>query len=375
MLKLSTPNIIGAVRHEVDRVLRSGDLTQGRETEAFEAELASFLGVGEVVTVSSGTAALHVACVAAGLGSGDAVLVPDFTFPATANAVAWSGARPVPLDVDPSTYTMRVELVERIILEWSGDDDVRAILPVHEFGCPAEMTALSALAERWGLVIIEDAACALGASWRGRRLGGLGAAGCFSFHPRKTLTTGEGGAIATDDRKLAARARRLRDHGRERDGGTVRFVTCGLNYRLTGFQAAMGRAQLPHLDHWIERRRELRLLYDEALAPLVDRYGLRLPGEREGHSWQTYMVILPAGVDRGAVRAILAGHGIETGAGAQCVSKEPSFADVSPCTAGVHVAAELAEQGLALPFCEQYAEAEVARVAAALAEALQIGVS
>lgn len=374
MLRLSLPHIDAAAIAAVGEVLRSGQLVHGAQGDAFEAELQQWLGVKHAVLVSSGTAALHLALLALDIGPGDAVLVPDFTFPATANVVLLSGATPVLVDVDVRSYCVTPAALEAAIAAWCGPQRLRALMPVHEFGQPVDIAAVRAIAQRHGLRVVEDAACAIGASvggsMGGKKVGTMGDIGCFSLHPRKTLTTGEGGILATNDDALARRLRRLRSHGMERGAAGVTFHEAGLNYRLTDFQAALGRAQLPHLAGWIEARRALAKAYREALAPLERAGRLTLPADHPGHSWQTFMVVLADGIDRGAEIRALAGQGIEANLGAQCVSAQPAFAACVPA-GGSPVAQRLFRQGLALPFCEQYGAAEVARVAAALASVLE----
>ena len=366
MLRLSLPHVDDDAIAAAVAVLRSGQLVHGAEGNAFEAELAAYLGVREAVVVASGTAALHLALVVLDVGPGDAVLVPDFTFPATGNVVRLVGARPVLVDVDPATYCITPEGIEAAISAFHGPERLRAVMPVHEFGQPAAIDAIVALSARHGLAVVEDAACAIGATLQGRKLGTFGEIGCFSLHPRKTLTTGEGGVLTTDDAVLARRLRRLRSHGIERDASGMHFVEAGYNLRLTDIQSALGRAQLPKLDGWIASRRALAEAYREALAPLVDAGRLTLPARAEGHSWQTFMTVLADGIDRAAVIRALAAQGIEANLGAQCLSVLPPF---EGCGGGP-VAARLFRQGLALPFCEQYGPGEVSRVAQALASAL-----
>jgi perosamine synthetase len=367
MLRLSLPNIDDAAIAVVAEVLRSGQLVQGTQVAAFEAELQQWLGCRHAVLVSSGTAALHLALLAGGIGPGDAVLVPDFTFPATGNAVRLVGALPVLVDVDPASYCVTAAALEAALDAWRGPQRLRAVMPVHEFGHPVDMASLHALAQRRGLFVVEDAACAIGARAGERLAGTLGDVGCLSLHPRKTLTTGEGGVLLTDTDALAARLRRLRNHGMERTAQGLVFHEAGYNLRLTDFQAALGRAQLPRLSQWIAQRRTLALAYRQALAPLVARGVLTLPAEHPGHSWQTFMVVLANGVNRAALARRLADDGIEVNLGAQCLSALPSFQDVAVASP---VALRLYAQGLALPFCERYGTDEVARVVAALGVAL-----
>jgi dTDP-4-amino-4,6-dideoxygalactose transaminase len=370
MLRLSVPHVDEAAIAAVGAVLRGGQLVHGAQGQAFEAELQAWLGCRHAVLVSSGTAALHLALLALGIGRGDAVLVPDFTFPATANVVALTGARPVLLDVDARSYCVTPAALEAAIAAWRGPETLRAVMPVHEFGHPVDMVAMRTLAQAHGLRVVEDAACAIGANDAGALVGSVGDIGCFSLHPRKTLTTGEGGILTTQDDALAQHLRRLRSHGMERGPAGIAFREAGFNYRLTDFQAALGRAQLPHLAGWIAARRALARAYRSALAPLELAGRLVLPADHAGHSWQTFMVALAEGIDRPAVIGALADQGIETNLGAQCVSDQPSFAAYRPAD-GSPNARRLYRQGLALPFCEQYGAAEVARVTDALGAALE----
>lgn len=363
MIRLSVPNIGDDEVMAVERILRSGQLVHGEENERFETELSAYLGAPEVVVVSSGTAALHVALAALGIGPGDAVIVPDFTFPATANVVELLGARPVFVDVEPGTYCLSVEGVRRAIADWSGPQSLKALMPVHEFGAPADMTPLMALAAQHGLHVIEDAACALGATIQGKRAGTLGVAGCFSFHPRKALTTGEGGAVVTSDPDLAKRLRLLRNHGIERGPMGTSFAMAGFNYRMTNFQAALGRVQLRKFDGWLSARRTLKDVYLEALGDIP---GFSLPADLPGHSWQTFMGVLDASLDRGRVIERLKAAGIEANLGAQSVWSQPYYRDRYGPVSESWTSVRLFRQGLALPFCETMSPEQLRLVAATL---------
>ncbi|CAN7342450.1 DegT/DnrJ/EryC1/StrS family aminotransferase [Aquipseudomonas alcaligenes] len=367
MLKLSQPNIDDAAIAAVADVLRSGQLVHGQECEAFERELAEYLGCGDVILVSSGTSALHVALMALDIGEGDAVIVPDFTFPATANVVALTGARPVIVDVLPGTYTLDSEALESLVTGWKGPERLRAIMPVHEFGHPAHMTAINRIAKAHGLAVIEDAACALGATYAGNKAGNLADIGCFSFHPRKTLTTGEGGAIATPHPELAVRMRRLRNHGMERTPTGMQFFEPATNYRLTNFQAALGRRQLPNLDEWIGIRRSLVKTYLDGLAPLVERGLVTCPLWNEGHSWQTFMVVLSPTFVRSEVVAALREHGVESNLGAQSLSAIGIYGDQPRESV---VGPQLYASGLALPLYERMSTDDVQAVCTALSAVL-----
>lgn len=362
MLRLSTPSIDESVIEAVNAVLRSGQLVYGVQGQRFEAELQDFLGVRHAIVVSSGTAALHLALVALGIGPGDAVLIPDFTFPATGNVVRLVGARPVLVDVDPSTYCVTPESVAAAIDAWRGPEVLRAFIPVHEFGHPADMRALLPLARHHGLKVVEDAACAIGATERGKACGTQGDIGCWSLHPRKTLTTGEGGILSTDDDALAAKLRLLRNHGMVRQPQGIQFDEPGYNLRLTDIQSAMGLAQFPHLPRWINQRRALAAEYRQALEPMVAAGLMTLPTNHVGHSWQTFMIVLRANIDRATLMRDLAQEGVETNLGAQCLSMQRAFEDIRPIPATVH-ASHLFKHGLALPFCESYGPQQVVQVA------------
>ncbi len=367
MYKLSQPNISDELIHAVTRILRSGQLVQGSECAAFERELAAFIGCKEVVLVSSGTAALYLAVKSLGIGPGDAVLLPDFTFPATANAVVAAGARVVLVDVERESYTINTRLLEQTIKTWCGKEKLRAILPVHEFGCPANLSEIFRIADSFQLKVIEDAACALGATVEGQRIGSEGNLACFSFHPRKTLTTGEGGAISTNSVELATRLRCLRNHGIERSVDQVKFIESSLNYRLTDFQAAMGRTQLPSLPEWIERRHALVLAYAQGLARLQMQGSVFCPNKVAGHSWQTYMIILSEKFLRSEVIECLRAEGVESNLGAQSLFEINLYGEQPhpPKTGPM-----LYRQGLALPLHEQMTEEDVALICQILEKVL-----
>ena len=315
MIRLSVPSIADEECAAVERILRSGQLVHGEECELFERELADYIGCKDAVVVSSGTAALHLALLALGVGPGDAVLVPDFTFPATVNSVEMVGARPILVDVDLFTYNIVPDNIRRAITEWHGPEKIRAIMPVHEFGCPADMTSIMRIAKEFDLLVIEDAACGLGAIHNGQKVGTFGQAGCFSFHPRKAITTGEGGAIATNDTQLSAKLRVWRNHGIQRNDNGMDFVLPGFNYRMTNIQAALGRVQLLKFDNWLMERSKLQKKYIKNL--ISDK--VRLPEEVNGHAWQTFMIRLDNSCDRDRIISVLRERGIETNIGANAL--------------------------------------------------------
>lgn len=370
MIRLAEPRFEEADLEAVCRVLRSGRLVQGEQVGQFEEGVAAYTGAPHVAAVSSGTAALHVSLLAMGIAPGDAVFVPAFTFPATANVVELVGARPVLVDVDPATYCVTPAALGQAVESWPGPEKPRAVIPVHEFGAPCEMDELCVVAKGRGLAVVEDAACALGTRWNGRHVGTFGDLGCFSWHPRKAITTGEGGAVTTGDPDLHRRVCLLRNHGQERRAdGSVDFVLPGLNCRLTEFQAVLGAAQLARFPAELEIRRGLARHYLQELRGVP---GLRLPRPVSGHAWQTFLVVLPEGTDRGAVIRALAAAGIEANLGAQALHRLAYYRErYGYRREDYPVAAELFERGLALPLHASVSEADASHVARSLREALQ----
>ncbi len=341
---LARPSVGEAELDEVRAVLESGILTQGPKVSELERMVADLVGTPHALATTSATTALHLSLVAAGIGRGDEVLVPDFTFPATANVVVQQGATPVLVDVDLETFAIDPDDLERRVTPRS-----RAVMPVHPFGLPADMDAVMAIAERHGLAVIEDAACSLGATVGGRQTGGIGLAGCFSFHPRKSITTGEGGMITTSDDGLAGRIRLLRSHGGVRERGRFRFEAAGFNYRMSDILAAVGVAQLRGLNDHLAGRRRVAGWYDERLAG-VD--GVRLPITPDGrtHTYQSYVVLLDEPIDRDAIIVALAADGIESTIGTYALHAEPFFARTLDLRAGDRPASWRAVRGtLALP--------------------------
>ncbi len=369
MIRLCVPQLGEEECAAVARVLKSGQLIQGAECLALETKLAGYLDVGHVVVVSSGTAALHMALLALDIRQGDAVLVPDFTFPATANVVELAGAKTVLVDVEKDSYCISGRTLRKAVREWNGPEKLKAIMPVHEFGYPADMDEIGAIAREHNLLVIEDAACALGSEHNGKKIGTFGSAGCFSFHPRKALTTGEGGAISTNDGALAERLRTLRNHGIVYHEGKVGFPHVGLNYRLTDFQAAIGSVQFAKYPAMLQERLELKNKYDQLLATLP----VTLPAGNKGHIWQTYMILLPSAVNRDNVIKELKNKGIETNLGAHALHCLDYYQSVYPeqCQGAAGNNAEiLYKQGLALPLYPGLTDGELAKISAVLAEIL-----
>jgi perosamine synthetase len=283
-------------RKAVLEPLESGWVVQGPRVAEFEKCFAEFSGAKFAIATSSCTAALHLSLSALGIGPGDEVLLPSFTFVATANAVEYTGAQPVFCDIDLTTFNIDVAEIERRITQRT-----KAILPVHLFGLSAPMAPIQEIAEQHGLRIIEDAACGFGTFYRGKHVGNFGTTGCFSFHPRKAITTGEGGMITTNDPELMATFKSLRDHGALKSdlvrhvdlGGSLlpEFTRLGYNYRLTDLQAALGVAQMKVAKEILRARRRRAGRYDDLLK---DERGLNLPEAPPDcvHSYQSYVCLL-----------------------------------------------------------------------------------
>lgn len=257
MIVISRPSLGPAEYEAVDTVLRSGMLAAGPKVVEFEEAFADFIGVEHAVAVGSGTAALHVGLLAADIGPGDEVIVPSFTFAATANAVALTGATPVFIDIDPESYNITADLVREAITP-----DTKAVMPVHLYGLAAPLDELKQVCDEHGLMMFEDAAQAHGSQWRGVKAGSVGAFGAFSFYPTKNMTTGEGGMITTGDGDLAERARWVRNQGMSQ---RYTHEVIGLNERMTSIEAAIGLVQLGRLPEFTRARRRNAAFYDENL--------------------------------------------------------------------------------------------------------------
>jgi perosamine synthetase len=329
VIRLARPDVGAEEAAAVAEVLDSGLLTMGPKVAEFESELARACERPHAVAVSSGTAALHLAVLALGIGEGDEVLVPAYTFPATANVVALAGARPVLVDVDPETMNLDPAQVETAVTKRT-----RAVIAVHLFGRPLDWEALEAAVPP-PVALIEDAAGALGARWRNRPCGGLGVVGCLSFHPRKIVTTGEGGAVISPDEELADAVRRLRHHGIE-PRGDFEIRVPGLNYRIPDLLCAVGIPQLRRLPMLLEARRRVAEGYAERLQAIAE-----LPSAAEGdaHGWQAYVVRIDR---RDKVMAALREQGIEAQIGTYAVppptairapspAPTPATSEPSPC--------------------------------------------
>ena len=344
------------VAADVEAILRSGQLTSGPYVAAFEAQIAAAVGVEHAVTTTSATTALHLALAAVGVLPGDEVLVSDFTFPASGNVIVQLGAIPVLVDSEPDRFVLDLDDAKSKVTART-----RAIMPVDPFGQPAPMTAVVELANAHDLAVVEDAACALGSSIDGKACGSWPGAGCFSFHPRKVVTTGEGGAVATNDAALAARLRLLRNHGGEPGGVGQNFVENGFNYRLGEIPAALGSAQLRRLDEIIGDRRRAAACYSRALDGVV---GVTVPHPAENELWthQSFVVMLDDAIDRDGVQRALGAREIETTLGTYAMHAHPSFARFGYSPGDLPNAWRYQQQSLTLPLPPRLTEADVERV-------------
>jgi dTDP-4-amino-4,6-dideoxygalactose transaminase len=349
-----------AVVEAVTRVVDTQKFILGPEVERFEAEAAAYLGARHAIGVTSGTDALLVAMMALDLGPGDEVIVPTYSFFATAGCVSRTGATPVLVDIDPVTYNLDVEAVRRAVTPRT-----RAIVPVHLYGQAAEMDALMALAAEHGLTVIEDAAQALGATYGGRALGTIGHFGCFSFYPSKNLgAAGDAGLVTVNDDDLAARVRLLRVHGAQR---TYHHEKVGGNFRMAAVQAAVLGVKLPHLDAWTEGRRRNADRYRALFASVAPGAPVSLPVERPGrrHIYNQFVIRAER---RDGLRDHLRAHGVG------CEIYYPVPFHLQPCFAYLGVPAgalpvseRAAAETLALPIYSELTEAQQAYVVETIA--------
>ncbi|HET7737316.1 MAG TPA: DegT/DnrJ/EryC1/StrS family aminotransferase [Tepidiformaceae bacterium] len=333
MIPITRPVIGEAEEAAVAEVLRSGWLSQGTRVQAFEAAIADYVGAKHAIATSSCTTALHLALIAAGVQPGDEVVCPSFSFVATANAIHHAGATPVFVDIDPRTYNVDVAKREAAITPRT-----RAIMPVDQVGLAADIPAVTEIARRHNLAVVEDAAPALGATLPAGRIGSLADFTCFSFHPRKSITTGEGGVITTDNDDAAARLRVLRSHGASTSDlarhhsnplDFEEYRELGYNYRLTDLQAAVGVVQVGRLESILTERRRLAARYDLLLA---NAPAVSTPFEPVGyrHTYQSYCIRLAAAAQRPTVMSALAAKGIASRRGVMATHLEPLYRDRYP---------------------------------------------
>ncbi|RMG43471.1 MAG: DegT/DnrJ/EryC1/StrS family aminotransferase [Methanobacteriota archaeon] len=356
MIPIVKPSIDEGDIARAVHVLRSGNLVQGKYVQELENCIADYIGVPYAVAVSSGTAGLHLCLVCLGVGVGDEVIVPAFSFVATANVVELVGATPVFVDIDPNTCNIDAGLIEEKI-----NNRTKAIIVVHEFGRPADMNTIMRIAEREKIPVIEDAACALGSEWEGRKVGAIATAGMFSFHPRKVVTSGEGGVVVTNNSELACRMKSLRNHGLTSTKEGVKLSCAGFNYRLTDFQAAMLLGQIERLEEALELRSEIASYYGEELSDLP----IKTPpmGDKDKIAWQSYHVILRKEEEQNKFFSYLKRNGIESNIGAQCIPMQDFYRNKYGYCPGDYAGAETAyKRGAVLPIYEKLAKEDLEKV-------------
>jgi dTDP-4-amino-4,6-dideoxygalactose transaminase len=352
-----------SIKPEIDaaiaRVLDSCQFVLGPEVAAFEQEFAAYCGAAECIALNSGSSALHLALLAAGVGPGDEVITVPFTFVASVAAVIYTGARPVLVDIDPRSFTLDPAAIEAAITPHT-----KAILPVHLYGQPADMAPIMEIAKRHGLVVIEDAAQAHGAKYKGRPVGSIGDMGCFSFYPGKNLGAyGEGGAVTTSSPEYARTIRMLRDWGQDRK---YHHLLRGFNYRMEGFQGAILRVKLGHLERWTEARREVVRQYNDLLSDSGVITPAEMPWAR--HVYHVYTLRTD---DRDGLQAALQAEGIQTGIHYPVPAHlQPAYADLGYGRGAFPRSEKASEQVLSLPLYPELSSLAVAEVAGAVKRAV-----
>jgi perosamine synthetase len=354
MFRLSKPSISSQEIQAVTKVLKSGFLVQGSHVAQFEQAICRYLDVDYAVAVNSGTSALHLALLVLEIGPGDEVIIPDYTFPATANVIALTGARPVVVDIEPKTLNIDPAQIESRITK-----KTKAIMPVHIFGQSAEMDPILAMARKYKLKVIEDAACALGAIYKKRLCGTMGDVGCFSFHPRKVITTGEGGIIVTRHKKLADQLKILRNHGMIYQDNKVDFACPGFNYRMTEIGGAIGLVQMKKLNRVILNHQKIAKLYIKNLSDCPE---VTLPHVESfnNHVFQSFAILLKDARRRDQLIAFLKQRNIESNFGTYALHQLRFYKEQYRLNkASFPVAEDISKRAVALPLFEGLAEPQI----------------
>lgn len=356
-LKAQYLSIKGEIDTAVLDVLESTQFVLGHEVTTLEEEFADYCQADSGIAVNTGTSALHLALLAAGIGSGDEVITVPFTFVATVAAIGYTGATPVFVDIDPVSYTIDVTQIEKAITERT-----KAILPVHLYGQPADMEPILEIAQRHGLTVVEDAAQAHGAEYKGRRVGSIGDIGCFSFYPGKNLgACGEGGMVVTNNPEYAGTMRMLRDWGQER---RYHHVLKGYNYRMDGIQGAILRVKLRYIEAWTEARRSHAAQYDALLADA----GIKTPTTMP-YSQHVYHIYAVRAAQRDVLQQKLREQDIQTGIHYPIpVHLQPAYADLGYRAGDFPNAESAAGEVLSLPMFAELSTAQLKTVSAAVSE-------
>ena len=355
-LKAQYRTIQSEIREAIDRVLESSQFVLGSEVAAFEEEFAAYCGAKHGIAVSSGTSALHLAMLAAGVGPGDEVITVPFTFVASVAAITYTGAQPVFVDIDPKSYTMNASQIERAISK-----KTKAILPVHLYGQPADMDPIMEIAKRHKLAVIEDAAQAHGAKYKGKRVGVIGELGCFSFYPSKNLGAyGEGGIVVTNNPEHARSIRMLRSWGEEK---RYYHEIRGFNARMEGFQGAILRVKLRHLEKWNNARRNHAARYNE----LLRESGVQTPAEMP-YAEHVYHVYAIRARQRELVQKSLADAGIQSATHyPEPVHLMKPYADLGYHAGQFSESEQMAKEELSLPMYPELREEDIAKISSVIA--------
>jgi dTDP-4-amino-4,6-dideoxygalactose transaminase len=354
IIPLCKPDIRQNDIENVIRVIKSGMLVQGKEVQALEGSVSAITGTKYCSAVSNGTASLQLALLALGIGKGDKVIVPAFSYIATANVVELVGAECVFVDIEIDSFNIDYKSIENIV-----DDDIKAIIPVHEFGLCANMPKITEISNKYDLFVIEDAACALGAAINGKKAGSFGHFGSFSLHPRKAVTSGEGGLLVTDHESLLLEIQKLRNHGIMPNTNPSDFVIPGFNYRLTDIQASLVNSQLERFDETLEKKHKYAQIYlNKIVNPLI-----KLPTVPTGytHTWQTFHIMLDSEQLRDELSSYLKENGVLTNYGAQCIPYMSYFQNKYrlPVKESFPNAYKAYKCGLALPLYEGLTEGDI----------------
>ena len=356
---------IGDLEDDIKDILETGILTSGKYVAEFEESVASWVGVEHGIATSSATTALHLSLSALGVGPGDEVMLSDFTYPATANVVVQTGATPVFVDSGTDDLSMDPEHARALVGE-----KTRVIMPVDPLGQPADHASLEQLGSEADIAVVVDAACALGASRDGRRSGSHGDMGCFSFHPRKVVTCGEGGMVTTGDPDLADRLRLLRNHGaRKASTRAFEFVEPGFNYRLSEIPAALGISQMRRIEEILSDRRATATRYDTEVSALSGVQVLSPPPDVHW-TYQSYVILIDESIERDQVISRMSQEGIETTIGTYACHQHPAFSKWGYRPGDLPNSGRFADTTLTLPLVPRMTNSQIERVVETLSSIL-----
>lgn len=366
MIPIIKPDVsFSEVAHDIRKILESGRLTTGPYVRDFESAFSDYIGVLYAVATTSATTALHMILAAKGIGPGDEVLVSDFTFPASGNAIVQSGATPVLVDSVSGGFELDLEHAKSLATERT-----KALMVIHPFGQPVDSARLRRFGEETGIWILEDAACAVAAQSAGIRCGAIGGAGAFSFHPRKVLTTGEGGMITTNSNALFERLTVLRNHGSRLIGAELSFTENGFNYRMSEIQAAIGLVQLGRLESMVRERRRIARMYMDRLSEL-ETVSVPLCASYEECTFQSFVILLINGIDRNRIILEMKSAGIETTLGTYAMHSQPAFSRFGYSAGDLPHAWYAQEHSLTLPLFTGMSENDIDHVVNSLARAVR----